>query len=259
MAKARLTTRCEHDGLEMALEGTTAGDFEEQITQLQPFLKQNWSVEVGSSGNPRHKTPTVLVIYRRDNQFVLDSILPRRGMTRADFDFVLLSQPYRARASIEFKARVIVAPLVRALRQNGRLLGVHSHGDDPGMEIIHAVWPGEDPFTTDRNALLHQVRSTLGAAARDYHFHAMDDADALFRYHIQTLATELDPNSEIGTSTLLAAWNAASYVAQIEDRRLAAVVNSNDYLEPTRATLRKHAGLWFNNETYIVSRRTGLG
>ena len=245
---------------EVALEGSTAGEFEEAIAGLQPFLDRNWQVEVSSqSGLPHHKTPAVLVIYRRDQQFVLDSILPRRGLARADFDFVLLSQPYRARAPIEFKADRIVAPLVRALRPSGRLMGVHSYGDDPGMQIVRSIWPDEDPFTTKRDALIRAVETTLDSAARNYRFHALTDEESLFRYHIHTLPTELDPKVEIGSSTILAAWNAVSYVAQIDDRRLAAVMTGDHYLEATRAALRKHGGLWFNNETYVVSRRSELG
>jgi hypothetical protein len=245
---------------EMALEGSTAGDFEEAIAGLQPFLEQNWQVDVsGRTGHPVNKTPAVLVIYRRDNQFALDSVLPRRGLTRADFDFVLLSHAYRARAPIDFKARRIVAPLVRALRPSGRLMGVHAHGGDPGMEIVRAIWPGEDPFTTRRSALMEAVRDALGPAASAFRVHDLAEAESLFRYQIRTLSTEIDPTAEIGTSTMLAAWNAASYVAQIEDRRLAAAMNRDDYQEATRATLRRHAGLWFTNETYIVSRRAELG
>ncbi|MEI9851534.1 MAG: hypothetical protein WDN24_12630 [Sphingomonas sp.] len=127
---------------EVALEGTTAGDFEEAIAGLQPFFEQNWNVRIsGRTGHPLHKTPAVLVLYRRDNAFPLHSILPRRGLARADFDFVLLSHAYRARAPIAFKARTIVAPLVRALRPSGRLMGVHAHGEDPGMEIVSRSGP----------------------------------------------------------------------------------------------------------------------
>jgi len=245
---------------EMALEGTTAGDFEEAIAGLQPFLEQNWQVQVSSrSGHPVNRTPAVLVLYRRDQQFALDSVLPRRGAARADFDFALLSQPYRARAPLEFKAEKIVAPLVRALRPSGRLMGVHSHGNDPGMEIVHAIWPGENPFTTDRTTLMRAVERALGPSARHYRFHDLPDGEALFRYHIRTLSTELDPQAEIGSSTLIAAWNAASYVAQIEDSRLSAVMGGDHYFSATRAVLRKHRALWFNNETYIISRRAELG
>jgi hypothetical protein len=245
---------------EMALEGSTAGDFEEAIAGLQPFLEQNWQVDVsGRTGHPVIKNPAVLVIYRRDNQFVLDSVLPRRGLARADFDFVLLSHAYRARMPLRYKAQAIVAPLVRALRPSGRLMGVQAYGEDPGMEIIRAIWPGENPFDGRRDALMDAVEDALGPAAHAFRFHDLSDAQSLFRYHIRTLSTEIDPRAEIGTSTLFAAWNAASYVAQIEDRRLGAAMNRDEYLEVTRAALRRHAGLWFTNETYLVSRRAELG
>ena len=59
----------------------------------------------------------------------------------------------------------------------------------------------------------------------------------------------------IGTSTLFAAWNAAIYVAQVEEDRLADVVASGHYLDATREVLRKHDGLWFYDESYVISRR----
>ena len=59
----------------------------------------------------------------------------------------------------------------------------------------------------------------------------------------------------IGTSTLFAAWNAAIYVAQIEDHRLSEVVKNDAYLEATQRVLQRHGGLWFNDESYVISRR----
>jgi hypothetical protein len=59
----------------------------------------------------------------------------------------------------------------------------------------------------------------------------------------------------IGTSTAFAAWNAAVYVAQIEDDRLAEVTSSGLYLDATRDVLRRHNGLWFNDESYVIARR----
>ncbi|HWW63794.1 MAG TPA: hypothetical protein VNZ43_03470 [Sphingomonadaceae bacterium] len=245
---------------EASLPGTTAGEFEEAIAGLQPFVERHWGVDVSPhSGHPVPRTPAVLVLYRRDQRFTLDSILPRRGAARADFDFVLLSHAYRARAPIAFKAERIIAPLVRALRRNGRLMGVQAYGQDPGMEIIRAIWPDENPFTTGRETLLRAVRAALGAEARRFRFHALSDEESLFRYPIRTLESEISPTSEIGTSTLLAAWNAASYVAQIEDARLATVMNRNHYIDATRDALRKHSSLWFNDETYLISRPAELG
>ncbi len=242
---------------ELALTGDTAHDFEEQITELQPFLVEHWRARLGrSSGNPVYEKPVVLLIYRNDHKFLLDSIRPRRGYAHADYDLVIASQPYRARASLEFKARRIVAPLAKSLAPGGRLIGIHSHGDDPGIEIIRQIWPGEDPFTTDRHAILRAAKAELGGAGRSLNFSAYADTRSLFRYDMHTLPTEI--SDTIGTSTLFAAWNAAVYVAQIEDQRLSRAIASGAYLEATKEVLRRHGGLWFWDESYVISRRRDL-
>ena len=239
---------------DVTLAGNTAHGFAEQIGELEEFLAENWRAGISpKTGNPVYQRPIVLTLRREDHSFLLDPIMPRPGRVMADYDLVIASQPYRARIGVEFKASKVVTPLVRALRPGGRLIGIHSHGRDPGMEIIDQVWPGEDPFKTDRYALLRQVKHELGSAARHYNFNASSDARAIFRYHMHTLPDEV--SGPIGTSTLFAAWNAAIYVAQIEDNRLSEVVRGGRYLEATDRVLRKHGGLWFNDETYVISRR----
>ena len=190
-----------------------------------------------TSGNPVYEKPVVLVIYREDHRFLLDQVRPRRGFTDAEYDLVIASQPYRARAPLEFKARRVVAPLARALAPGGRLIAIHSHGNDPGLEIIQRIWPGENPFTTDRHALLRATKAELGSAGRDLNFGAYADARSLFRYDMHTLPSEI--SETIGTSTLFAAWNAAVYVAQIEDQRLSEAISSGAYLDATKAVLQR--------------------
>jgi hypothetical protein len=239
---------------EQSLLGSTAAEFEKQITELQGFLAQNWRAKVSKiSGNPIYEKPVVLVLYREDYKFLLDSLRPKRGATRAEYDLVIASQPYRARASTEFKAQKVVAPLARALGPGGRLIGIHSHGQDPGLEVIQKIWPGENPFLTDRHKLLRAVKAELGPAGRDLNFNAYSDARSLFRYAMHTLPSEI--SESIGTSTLFAAWNAAIYVAQIEDQRLEQVIGDNSYLEATKEVLQKHGGLWFWDESYVISRK----
>jgi hypothetical protein len=243
---------------DVALTGNTAHGFAEQIGELEGFLAEHWRAGISAkTGNPVYQRPIVLTLRREDHSFLLDPIMPRPGRVMADYDLVIASQPYRARIGVEFKASKVVTPLVRALRPGGRLIGIHSHGHDPGLEIIDQVWPGEDPFKTDRYALLRQVKHELGAAARHYNFNASSDARSIFRYHMHTLPDEV--SGPIGTSTLFAAWNAAIYVAQIEDNRLSEVVRDGRYLEATDRVLKKHGGLWFNDETYVISRRRAPG
>ena len=239
---------------EVALSGTTAHEFGEQIAALEPFLAKNWQARHSAkTGNPIYERPVALVIYREDFRFMLDEVIPRQGKARAGYDLVIASQPYRARVPAEFKAAKVIGPLARALGPGGRLLGIHSCGRDPGLEIVRRIWPEEDPFVTNRHDLLRAVRAELGKEARHFNFNAYSDARAVFRYDMHTLPTEIAES--IGTSTLFAAWNAAVYVAQIDDERLARVVGERRYLEATRDVLQSHGGLWFLDESYVVSRK----
>ena len=149
---------------ELPLAGNSAHRFEQQIMDLEPFLAQNWKAGVSPrTGNPVYERPVVLVVYREDHRFLLDPIIPKPGGTLANYDLVIASQPYRARASLEFKAKRVIAPLARALGPGGRLIAIHSHGHDPGMEIIRKVWPDDNPFVHDRHQILKAVKHDLGA------------------------------------------------------------------------------------------------
>jgi hypothetical protein len=121
------------------------------------------------------------------------------------------------------------------------------------MEIIHKVWPQDKPFVTNRHDILKAVKKELGSEGRDLNFNAYSDKRSIFKYDMHTLPNEV--SSSIGTSTVFAAWNAAVYVAQVEDDRLERVVADGSYIEGTREVLQKHGGLWFNDESYVISRR----
>jgi hypothetical protein len=239
---------------ELVLTGNSSHAFLSQINDLEPFLGENWKAGVSpKTGNPVYERPVVLVIYREDHRFLLDPIIPRRGGTDANYDLVIASQPYRARSPLEFKTKRVIAPLARALGPSGRLIAIHSHGNDPGLEIVQKIWPGDNPFIHDRHQILKAVKQELGPASRDLNFNAYADNRSIFRYEMHTLPSEI--SGAIGTSTLFAAWNAAIYVAQVEDDRLAEVVHDGRYLEATSDVLHKHGGLWFYDESYVISRR----
>jgi SAM-dependent methyltransferase len=239
---------------EVALTGSTAAEFSEQIAALEPQLAKVWQARHSpKTGNPVYERPVALVIYRDDFRFLLDKVIPAQGRARADYDLVIASQPYRARVPVHFKAAKVIAPLTRALRPGGRLLGIHSCGRDPGLEIVRKIWPEEDPFQTSRHDILRAVRAEFGKDARHYNFNAYADQRAVFRYDMHTLPSEIADS--IGTSTLFAAWNAAVYVAQIDDERLADVVGTRRYLDATREILLAHGQLWFLDESYVISRK----
>ena len=241
---------------QVRLTGHSAHEYEEQIEALGPLLAHGWQTKPSTqTGNPIFVRPSVLVIYRDDHQFLLHEVVPKPGQNLGLYDLIVASQPWRARTSATVKAQRVLAPLVRSLAPGGRLLTIQSCGNDPGLEIIQKLWPGENPFQVDRHALLKALKTELGREARDFSLAAPADEKSIFRYQMHTLPSEI--GDRIGTSTLFAAWNAAIYVNQIEDERLDAVVTNGAYLDATQAVLHKYGGLWFNDETFVVSRRRG--
>ncbi len=241
----------------IALTGSTTAEFERQILELQPFLAAHWRTRTSPrTGSLVPETPTVLVLYRADHAFALDAAIPQPSTCLADYDLVIASQPYRLRAPIAFKARRVLAPLARALGPGGRLLGIHSAGQDPAQDIVTAIWPDEQPFVHSRRELMAATRQALGIDAADFSFDPATGHPAQFRYAMHTLPDEIETDAQtVGTSTLLAAWNAATYVAQIDEERLAQAMTGSAYLDATRAVLRTSASLWFNNESYLIVRK----
>ncbi len=235
------------------LDGTDSYSYGEQLRAMEDFLVEKWKVAPSEkTGNPLYVTPAAMVIYRRDQKFALDNVIPRDGDYKADFDLIVASQPWRSRTGADFKVSKILCPLSRSLRSHGVMLGIQSLGNDPGIEIIEAIWPDEDPFPVDRHELLHVLHNELGDAARDFDLMTLPDDQSILTYEMHTLPSEI--GLSIGTSTLFAAWNAAIYVAQIEDQRVEEAALDGRYIEATADVLQKRGGLWFNDETFVVRR-----
>lgn len=235
-----------------ALRGSTTLEFTRQIRDTIEQVTEDWRVEVSPrTGNPIYVTPAVHVIYRQDREFILRRTLPRPDSYQAAYDLVIASQPYRARTSDEHKVRTVIQPLAESLAPGGRLLGIHGYGRDPGMEIIHQLWPEEDPFRTGRRALLAEADRLLRPQS-NLRTHPLTDEESLFQYDLKVMPAE--SNQNFGTSSLLAAWNAAVYVAQIDEERVAEAVASGAYLEAVRSVIKRHGGVWFYDESYVISR-----
>ena len=239
---------------EVAFEGSTTDDFGRQIQGLFSDLAHDWEVVASpKTGNPLYVRPSVLVLYRKDRQFLLNSVIPKPGEVEGEYDLIVASQPYRARTTVERKVRIALVPLARALAPGGRLVVVHSHGDDPGLEIIHGLWPDEDPFQVGRVDLVAEARRQLDSPADgDLVYPHQSDQEAIFRYDLHAMASEV--TEHIGTGLTLAAWNAAAYVAQIDEDRLSAALASGAYVEATQSVLHRYGGVWFNDEAYVIAR-----
>lgn len=236
---------------EVALTGATSHEFAAQIRHLLPELASDWEVRTSEqSGNPVYVRPAVLVLYRQDHEFLLRPMIPHQDDTAAGYDLIVAAQAYRAAADVEKKVSAVVSPLARALATGGRLVGIHSRGRDPGMEIIRRVWPDEDPFRHSAADIVAEARRQL--ADTDLQFPELSDADAVVRYEMHTMPSE--SAEHIGTSSILATWNAAAYVAQIDEDRLSEAMRSGAWEAATRAVMEHHPTVWFEDEVYLITR-----
>ena len=234
---------------DIALEGKTAKHFDMQLRDLTEIVREGWQTKASEkTGNPLYVNPAMIVLYREDQKFALDAVIPDHGPMQDGYDLVICAQPYRSRQPAEVKARTVLAPLAKSLNSCGRMVVVQSTGYDPGMEIIRKIWPDERPFPTPRHDVIEALKNELGSEA-GLHCSAYSDEGALFKYELHSLPEEM---SHIGTSSLLAAWNAAVYVAQMSDQQADMAMADNRYLEATREILNQHGGLWFLNESFVV-------
>jgi hypothetical protein len=244
---------------DVPLGGTTGYEFGTQISELEHLLEAGWQTRTSeTTGNQVYAKPSVIVLYRKDRAFALHDVIPRdigEPQTKG-YDLVLCAQPWRSRTGAEAKVRTVLAPVARALNPKGRLVVIQSTGHDPGMEVIRRIWPDDEPFATPRIQLMHELERQLGDATSGepvaVHFEHHDDANALFSYHLHAMPNEV--SNRISMSTSLAAWNAAVYVAQIDDARVADAMERLDYMAITNEVVRKHGGLWFQDESFVVVR-----
>jgi hypothetical protein len=226
------------------------------VHELAAFVERCWQTMASpSTGNPLYVEPSVLVLYRADQSFALSDVIPDPGRFDLGYDLVIASQPYRSRLPAETKVRNVLAPLAKALAPGGRMITVQSTDKGSGMDIVRQVWPRDEVFTTPRNVLLAELKRQVGDAYPDLEFLRQPASRAEFRFHLLLSPEEL--SGSIGTSPLLAAWNAAVYVAQIGDGELEQAMAGKRYLDETRKVLEQNNGLDFVNEAFVVARRRG--
>lgn len=239
---------------EVRLTGNTAHGFGRQLRSLSETIAHGWRTRVSpKTGNPAYVQPSALVIYREDQAFALDHVIPKRGEQFSAYDLIIAAQPYRSRTDADFKVQKVLLPLARALDVRGRMVVVQATGHDPGMEIIRQVWPDEQPFATPRHMLIRALSKVLEDEPGEFAFEHTADDEALFTYAMHALPDTVEA-STIGTSLLLAAWNAAVYVAQIDGDRMNEALRGTEYLEATESVIQRHGSLWFQDESFVLTR-----
>mgnify|MGYP001173542138 CR=1 FL=1 len=232
------------------LKGTSSYEFNTQLRNLDEKLAKNWRVESHpKSGNHTYKEPSVLIVYREDQEFILKNIIPTKDKPKNTFDLIIASQPYRSRIDVSKKVEYVIQPMINALNNNGKLLIIHASGKDPGSEIIKKIWPTEQPFPS---LALDIKKYLLKKMDKDFIKNLEIGPISKIKYNLRALPNEI--RDGISTSIVFSGWNAATYVNQMDDKKIAEVEKNNKYESPTKAIIKKHKGLWFNDELLVIKK-----
>lgn len=233
------------------LKGHTSLEFNSQLTKINKILEKNWKVERSpKSGNPTYKEPSVLILYREDQEFILNDIIPTKKNPKNSFDLIIASQPYRSRIALKKKIEYVIKPMIDSLQTNGNLLIIHACGNDPASKIISKIWPKEKPFPTLSKDLINFLNKNFDKKLLEkLKIHSVKK----LRYSLRALPNEL--SNGISTSLVFSAWNAATYVNQMDDIKIAEVERKNLYQKVTQDVVKKNNGLWFNDELLVISKK----
>jgi len=233
------------------LKGNTSYEFFGQLHKLDNILQKNWQVERHPiSGNPTYKEPSTLIIYREDQAFSLQHIIPKKNNTKESFDLILASQPYRSRINASKKNDYVIKPMIEALSKNGKLLIVHAAGKDPASELVKIIWPKENPFPTLGKQIFKNLKSKLSKdELKNIKFYPIK----IIKYDLRALPEEI--SNGISTSIVFSAWNASTYVTQMNDDEVLKIEKSFKHITPTQKIIKKYGGMWFNDELIIIEKK----
>ncbi len=233
------------------LKGNTSYEFFTQLHKLDNLLQRNWQVERHpKSGNPTYKKPSALIIYRADQAFSLHHIIPQKNKTRETFDLILASQPYRSRIEARKKNDYVIKPMIKALSNNGKLIIVHAAGNDPGSELIKTIWPLENPFPSLGKKIYTDLRLSLKSnELKNLKFNKIKN----IRYYLRALPEEI--SNGISTSIVFSAWNASTYVTQMNDDEVLKIEKAFIHIKPTQKIIKKYGGMWFNDELIVIEKK----
>ena len=234
------------------LKGNSSLDFSNQLRRFnREFLSKIWQIETNpKNGNPTYKEPSVIVIYRKDQEFSLKNVIPKKNKGKNNYDLIIASQPYRSRITAEKKVKYVLEPMIKSLDKNGKLVVIHASGDDPANKIIKKIWPKEKPFPSLYNSIIKYIKKNLD---KDLLKKLRFSNKKKVKYILRALPNEI--SGGISTSLIFSAWNAAIYVNQMSDEQVIKAERSKNYLDIVKETVNKNKGLYFNDEMFIIERK----
>ena len=140
--------------------------------------------------------------------------------------------------------------MIKALSNNGKLIIVHAAGNDPGSELIKTIWPLENPFPSLGKKIYTDLRLSLKSnELKNLKFNKIKN----IRYYLRALPEEI--SNGISTSIVFSAWNASTYVTQMNDDEVLKIEKAFIHIKPTQKIIKKYGGMWFNDELIVIEKK----
>ena len=191
-----------------------------------------------------------MIIYREDQEFNVNELIPTKNNSENKFDLIIASQPYRSRITAEKKVRYVIEPMIKALKSKGKLLTIHASGKDPANDIIKKIWPKEDPFPSLGNSIIAYLKKNLDKEI----LQKLSFKDKKnIKCKLRALPNEI--SGSIATSLIFSAWNAAIYVNQMDDDKVMKAEKKSNYEKVVKNIVAKNKGLYFNNEIFVIEKK----
>ena len=238
----------------LALNGNSSHDFNKQLTNIDDLLKDAWTIdEDPKTHRATYRNPSVLTIYRKDHENLLDRYIPEQNDNNKLFDLIIASQPYRSRTSEKKKVDYVINPMIDALNKNGRLAVVHSSGNDSVTKAIKKIWPNEVPFPTPASKIIKYLKKSLpGKKLDDLIFHKPIN----FKFYLKSIPTD---NNSIATSLFSAAWSNIVYVGQTSADKIKKAQLNGDHEEVIKKLLDDEDNkIHFKDEIFVIEKKENL-
>jgi hypothetical protein len=234
----------------LALEGNSSFEFNQQLTNIDNLLQDSWTIDEDPDTNrASYRNPSVLTIYRKDHENLIDRYIPTKDDDKKVFDLVLASQPYRSRTSEKKKVDFVIKPMIDILNKNGKLVVVHSCGGDSVSKVVKELWPNDVPFPTPAKSIIEYLKKSLtNKKLDDLVFHKPVN----FEYSLKSIP---DDNNSIATSLFSAAWNNIVYVGQMTEDQINSAQKDGKHIEVIEKMLDDNNNIVkFKNEMFVIEK-----
>lgn len=230
----------------LVLKNNNSFDFNNQITELEGFIKKNWGIKISNKGRTSYSHPCLIRIYRADHKKYLEPLMNKENET-SNYDFIIASQAYRSASDVGVKANNVIKPLINLLAKPGKLFITHSCGNDTVEKILRLAWKDKDPFPNKAQDLIDFLKNGNLEKGSKYYFSKPK------KYNFKYKKTPDETISELFGYGVESKWANILYVGQVPEKDINEVEKKPIIIKKVKNAILKE-DIFFNNEMFTIKK-----